>query len=236
MGRLLSVAPAMRLASTSRMMSTHTTATIAAAKANAAAAEKLLPFLDAALKPWAESQTQHLKDVEMWASKYPAVTEEICKRKAANPLAAGIVATTAESRAPSTCKYTVEGTLIHNVMKKFYQDARFETFILDGIEITFTPEDKADMQAQMDSMSSELHTRMVGVIRSELAPVMPATDPSMAKTKPPAEMYPGYSGPSMETFLKTPPTSGKDHLEEQLKELEPMKMEFPDKMPVSAVL
>ena len=121
-------------------------------------------------------------------------------------------------------------------MQKFYQDARFESFILDGIEITFTPEDKAEMQAQMDSMSAELHTRMVNVIRSELAPVMPPTDYSMAKVKPPAEMYPGYSGPPMETFLKTTPTSGKDILEEQLAALEPMKMTFPDKMPVSDIL
>jgi len=60
-----------------------------------------------------------------------------------NPLAAGIVATTEEPRDPSTCKYTTEGSIVHDFVKEIYQCEREKVLFMDGVEVTLAPDDYA---------------------------------------------------------------------------------------------
>merc|ERR1712032_1438110 len=139
--RLVSVSPAAWLSGSRRLSSTASL--IAAMKKSDSKSQDLAPHLAESLKPLASTMTSFVSDIEKFAVKYPEATEEYLKKKLANPLAAGIVATTEEPRDPSTCKYTTEGSIVHDFVKEIYQCEREKVLMMDGVEVTLAPDDYA---------------------------------------------------------------------------------------------
>ena len=66
----------------------------------------------------------------------------------------GIVATTAEARDPKTCKYTEEGTLIHEMMQRVYKSDR-RMAALGSLEVTLTAKDKAMIEETITAKATE---------------------------------------------------------------------------------
>lgn len=144
------------LATFSRRLSTPAVAKhLTSLKEKEADALKLMPFLPESLKKLAEFQTWERARMEDFASRQPELMAELCARKEANPTVSGIVATTVEPRDPTTCKYTVEGTVVHDVMTRLATMERAKATMYDGLSITLTPADKAKYKEKiLESMAA----------------------------------------------------------------------------------
>ena len=125
-------------------------------KEKEAEAQKLLPFLPESLKKLAEFQTWERARMEDFAARQPELLAELCARKEANPTVAGIVATAAAPRDPAACKYTVEGTVVHDVMSKLAMMERAKETMYDGLYITLTPADKAKWKEKVIESMAEI--------------------------------------------------------------------------------
>ena len=66
----------------------------------------------------------------------------------------GIIATVGEARDPKACKYTEEGTLLHEMMQRVYKSDRRMGF-LSELEVTLTAADKASITDAISAMAAE---------------------------------------------------------------------------------
>lgn len=145
----------------SRRMSTPAvTKHLASLKEKEAEAQKLMPFLPESLKKLAEFQTTERARMEDFAARQPELMAELCARKEANPTVAGIVATTVEPKDPALCKYTVEGTVVHDVMSKLAMMERAKETMYDGLYITLTPADKAKWKEKVVESMAAHHKKI----------------------------------------------------------------------------
>jgi len=148
MATLLRLAPLRRLATPAQLARGMSTEQLAIFKAREEYWTELAPHLPESLKFFADEAKSMREKFEDFADRQPALVAEISKRKAANPDASGIIATTEESRDPATCKYTKEGTSAHNLMSKLFLYERFDTFLYDGLDFTIGDYEKAEVTKQ----------------------------------------------------------------------------------------
>jgi len=145
----------------SRRLSTPAvTKHLASLKEKEAEAQKLMPFLPESLKKLAEFQTWELTRMEDFAARQPELLAELCARKEANPTVSGIVATTVEPRDPALCKYTVEGSVVHDVMGRLATMERAKATMYDGLFITLTPADKAKWKEKVIESMAAHHKKI----------------------------------------------------------------------------
>ena len=64
------------------------------------------------------------------------------------------MATVAEARDPKACKYTEEGTLLHEMMQRVYASDRRMAALAD-LEVTLTPADKESILASIKAKATE---------------------------------------------------------------------------------
>ena len=64
------------------------------------------------------------------------------------------MATVAEAKDPKACKYTEEGTLLHEMMQRVYKSDRRMAAIAE-LEVTLTPKDKAAIEAALSAKVAE---------------------------------------------------------------------------------
>ena len=85
---------------TRRSLSAASGKLLSAMKAREATCKDLMPSLPASLHKFFGASTSALQTMEEFARRQPALLEEIIRRKAKNPTAAGVLATTAEPKMP----------------------------------------------------------------------------------------------------------------------------------------
>uniref|UniRef100_A0A7S0Q8V2 Uncharacterized protein n=1 Tax=Coccolithus braarudii TaxID=221442 RepID=A0A7S0Q8V2_9EUKA len=120
----------------------------------------LAPHLPESLKFMPEEATSQREQFEDFSARQPKLVAEISKRKAANPTATGIVATCAEMRDPTSCKYTVEGTLAHTVMTNLFTYERFDTFLYEGLDFELGDAEKQEVTKQYSEWVEDSFSRV----------------------------------------------------------------------------
>ena len=75
----------------------------------------------------------------------------------------GVTATVAAPRDPKACKYTEEGTLVHEMMQRVYKSDRREKALAD-LEITLSAADKSAIEASFKAKAAEKGMTDVGKI------------------------------------------------------------------------
>ena len=68
--------------------------------------------------------------------------------------APGIKATVSEAKDPKACKYTEEGTLLHEMMQRVYKSDRRMAALAD-LEVTLSAADKAGIEATLKEKGAE---------------------------------------------------------------------------------
>eukprot|EP00316_Scyphosphaera_apsteinii_P016478 CAMPEP_0119310574 /NCGR_PEP_ID=MMETSP1333-20130426/19647_1 /TAXON_ID=418940 /ORGANISM="Scyphosphaera apsteinii, Strain RCC1455" /LENGTH=190 /DNA_ID=CAMNT_0007314789 /DNA_START=50 /DNA_END=622 /DNA_ORIENTATION=+ len=134
------------------------TKVIANLKTKEAEIAKMLPFVPDSLKPLFSQAEKMREKMETFSEQQPELLAEMIKRKEANPLATGIVATVPTARDPKTCKYTLEGTLVHTLMKDVYYQERLEKLTYDGLEVVLSPAHKAAIAAKIVAFGKDLES------------------------------------------------------------------------------
>jgi len=109
---------------------------------------KMAATLPAGLKEIAESGTGISAELHKFASERPELFKEVLA-KIAEADKPGVRATVAVAKDPSACKYTEEGTMVHDMMMRVAAaDRRMK--LVSELEVTLTAADKeAIKQAQL---------------------------------------------------------------------------------------
>ena len=122
-------------------------------KAMEAETDKLSKTLPDGLKEIAQSGTQIHADLKKFASDRPELFKAVVA-KIAEADKPGIVATTPEPRDPKACKYTEEGTLLHEMMQRVYTSDR-RMAALSSLEVTLTAADKESIKSAITTKATE---------------------------------------------------------------------------------
>jgi len=117
-------------------------------KAMEAETSKLATTLPDGLKEIAESGTEIQASLRAFAADRPELFKAAVA-KIAEADAPGIIATTDVARDPKACKYTEEGTLLHEMMQRVYKSDR-RMAALGDLEVTLTAADKAAISASLE--------------------------------------------------------------------------------------
>ena len=105
------------------------------------------------LKEIATSGAEIHADLTDFATKRPELFKAVlAKIEAADK--PGIVATAAAARNPTTCKYTEEGTLLHEMMARVYKSDRRMAALAD-LEVTLTAGDKKMIEDSILAKAAE---------------------------------------------------------------------------------
>lgn len=115
--------------------------------------DKLATTLPDELKGIAESGVDIHASLNKFASDRPELYKAVLAKiaEADNP---GIVATVPVARDPKSCKYTEEGTMIHDMMARTYKADRRMAALAD-LEVTLTAADKAEIAATIQEKGAE---------------------------------------------------------------------------------
>jgi len=133
-----------------------------------AAAMKLAPSLPGSLKEIAEQGPSISAELTAFATERPELYQSVLAaiKEADLP---GIKPTVLAAKDPSACKYTEEGTMVHDLMKRVAVADRRLSLITD-LEVTLTAADKEMIKATMAEKAAEK-----GVDASKLVADIPTT-------------------------------------------------------------
>lgn len=118
-----------------------------------AAATKMAPNMPDGLKGIASQGASISADLEGFAKERPELYASIMA-KFAEADAPGVRATTDEAKDPFSCKYTEEGTMVHDLMQNVAKSQR-RMRALGDFEITLSASDKAALTAEMTKAAAE---------------------------------------------------------------------------------
>ena len=96
---------------------------------------------------------------EAFAAAQPELLKSIIGRVEKDPLCTGVVPTVAAARDPSQCKYTVEGTLVHDIMTNVKLLERREASAYDGLEYKLTEAEKKSIITNSVAFLSSQNTK-----------------------------------------------------------------------------
>ncbi|KOO26933.1 hypothetical protein Ctob_003904 [Chrysochromulina tobinii] len=117
-------------------------------------ASALAPSLPAGLKEIAEQGASISEELSKFASERPELYKSVLDAiaKADKP---GITATVAVAKDPKACKYTLEGTMLHDLMQNVAKvDRRMK--VVGELEVTLTAADKAAIKASQAAMAADM--------------------------------------------------------------------------------
>merc|ERR1712086_1016250 len=80
----------------------------------------------------------------------------------------GVVPTVAAARDPSQCKYTVEGTLVHDIMTNVKLLERREASAYDGLEYKLTEAEKKSIITNSVAFLSSQNTKVLAGLKESL--------------------------------------------------------------------
>ena len=109
---------------------------------------------------------------ESFAAAQPELLKSIIGRVEKDPLCTGVVPTVAAARDPSQCKYTVEGTLVHDIMTNVKLLERREASAYDGLEYKLTEAEKKSIITNSVAFLSSQNTKATHA-RTRAAPFTP---------------------------------------------------------------
>jgi len=118
------------------------------------AAMKLAPSLPGSLKEIAEQGPSITAELSAFAKERPELYKSVIAtiKEADLP---GIKPTVLVAKDPSTCKYTEEGTMVHDMMKRVAAaDRRLKS--ISDLEFTLTAADKETIKASMTEKAAAL--------------------------------------------------------------------------------
>ena len=115
--------------------------------------DKLSKSLPDGLKEIAQSGTQIHADLKKFAADRPELFKAVVA-KIAEADKPGIVATATEARDPKACKYTEEGTLLHEMMQRVYKSDR-RMLALSDLEVVLSAADKASILETFTAKATE---------------------------------------------------------------------------------
>jgi hypothetical protein len=123
-------------------------------KAMEAASTKLAPSLPEGLKEIADAGASISADLSKFASERPDLYKAVIAKigEADKP---AIRATVAEAKDPKACKYTEEGTMVHEMMQRIAISDRRMKAIAD-LEVTLTAADKEAIKSAQLAKAKEL--------------------------------------------------------------------------------
>jgi ribosomal protein L23 len=113
-------------------------------------ASALAPSLPAGLKEIAEQGASISEELSKFASERPELYKSVLDAiaKADKP---GITATVAVAKDPKACKYTLEGTMLHDLMQNVAKvDRRMKE--VGELEVTLTAADKAAIKEAVEAL------------------------------------------------------------------------------------
>lgn len=115
--------------------------------------DKLSATLPDGLKEIATAGSQIHSDLVAFSKERPELYKAVLA-KIAEADKPGIVATVGEAKDPKACKYTEEGTLLHEMMQRVYKSDRRMAALAD-LEVTLTPADKASLSSALSAKVAE---------------------------------------------------------------------------------
>jgi len=128
----------------------------------------LTPHLAESLKPIAAQATKVRETYEAFAAAQPELLKSIIGRVEKDPLCTGVVPTVAAARDPSQCKYTVEGTLVHDIMTNVKLLERREASAYDGLEYKLTEAEKKSIITNSVAFLSSQNTKVLAGLKESL--------------------------------------------------------------------
>jgi len=128
----------------------------------------LTPHLAESLKPIAAQATKVRETYEAFAAAQPELLKSIIGRVEKDPLCTGVVPTVAVARDPSQCKYTVEGTLVHDIMTNVKLLERREASAYDGLEYKLTEAEKKSIITNSVAFLSSQNTKVLAGLKESL--------------------------------------------------------------------
>jgi len=128
----------------------------------------LTPHLAESLKPIAAQATKVRETYESFAAAQPELLKSIIGRVEKDPLCTGVVPTVAAARDPSQCKYTVEGTLVHDIMTNVKLLERREASAYDGLEYKLTEAEKKSIITNSVAFLSSQNTKVLAGLKESL--------------------------------------------------------------------
>ena len=128
----------------------------------------LTPHLAESLKPIAAQATKVRETYEAFAAAQPELLKSIIGRVEKDPLCTGVVPTVAAARDPSQCKYTVEGTLVHDIMTNVKLLERREASAYDGLEYKLTEGEKKSIITNSVAFLSSQNTKVLAGLKESL--------------------------------------------------------------------
>jgi hypothetical protein len=119
-----------------------------------AKATKLAPSLPDSLREIAEQGPGITAELTAFAKERPELYQSVLSaiKEADLP---GIKPTVLVAKDPSACKYTEEGTMVHDMMKRVAKADR-RVKLINEIEYTLTAADKEEIKATMAEKAAEL--------------------------------------------------------------------------------
>jgi len=118
------------------------------------AAAKLAPSLPAGLKEVAEQGSEISAELSKFATERPELYKAVLGA-IAEADKAGITPTVAVAKDPKACKYTEEGTMVHDLMSRVAAaDRRMK--IVGELEVTLTAADKDAIKAAQMAKAADL--------------------------------------------------------------------------------
>ena len=97
----------------------------------------------------ARAQAEITAEIEALATERPELYKAILA-KIAEADKPGIAATVSAAKDPSTCKYTEEGTMVHDMMQRVAKADRRMKLVAE-LELALTAKDKADLAATIQA-------------------------------------------------------------------------------------
>ena len=122
---------------------------------------------------------------EAFAAAQPELLKSIIGRVEKDPLCTGVVPTVAVARDPSQCKYTVEGTLVHDIMTNVKLLERREASTYDGLEYKLTEAEKKSIITNSVAFLSSQNTKATHA-RTRAAPFTPLFPFPLNDSTPPS--------------------------------------------------
>jgi len=119
-----------------------------------AAATKMAPSLPAGLQEIATQGTEISAELSKFASERPELYKAVLGA-IADADKAGITPTVAVAKDPKACKYTTEGTMVHDMMQRVAAaDRRMK--VVGELEVTLTAADKEAIKASQLAKAADL--------------------------------------------------------------------------------
>jgi len=127
--------------------------TLTKVKAMEASAAKMMPNMPEDLQSIAAKGADFTAQLESFAAERPELYKSVLAKieEADKP---GIRASVSEAKDPSTCKYTEEGTMVHEMMQRVAKADRRMKLMTD-LEFTLTAKDKEALVADMTALAAE---------------------------------------------------------------------------------